>query len=74
VGSGATWDNVPQLMEYADGVIVSSSLKRNGQIHQAIDPIRVSRFVDAVRLDIANKKNKRIAEEQILRSPPVSIG
>jgi hypothetical protein len=27
-----------------------------------------------VRLDIANKKNKRIAEEQILRSPPVSIG
>lgn len=56
VGSGATWDNVSQLMEYADGVIVSSSLKRNGQIQQAIDPIRVSRFVDAVRLDIANKK------------------
>jgi membrane complex biogenesis BtpA family protein len=74
VGSGATWDNVSQLMEYADGVIVSSSLKRNGQIQQAIDPIRVSRFVDAVRLDIANKKNKHIAEEQILRSPPISIG
>jgi len=53
---------------------VSSSLKRNGQIQQAIDPIRVSRFVDAVRLDIANKKNLHIAEEQILRSPPVAIG
>lgn len=73
VGSGATWENVPQLMQYADGVIVSSSLKRNGQIQQAIDPIRVSRFVDAVRLDIANQK-KHLAEEQILRSPTVSIG
>ena len=73
VGSGATWDNVPQLMQYADGVIVSSSLKRNGQIQQAIDPIRVSRFVEAVRLDIANRK-KNLAEEQILRSPTVSIG
>ncbi|MFN9669148.1 MAG: photosystem I biogenesis protein BtpA [Pseudanabaena sp.] len=73
VGSGATWDNVPQLMQYDDGVIVSSSLKRNGQIQQAIDPIRVSRFVEAVRLDIANRK-KNLAEEQILRSPTVSIG
>jgi membrane complex biogenesis BtpA family protein len=74
VGSGATWDNVPQLMEYADGVIVSSSLKRNGQIEQAIDPIRVGRFVDAVRLDIINKKNQHIAEEQLRRSPSISVG
>jgi predicted TIM-barrel enzyme len=74
VGSGATWDNVPQLMEYADGVIVSSSLKRNGQIQQAIDPIRVSRFVDAVRLDIINKKNQHVAEEQLRRSPSIPVG
>ena len=74
VGSGATWDNVPQLMEYADGVIVSSSLKRNGQIEQAIDPIRVGRFVDAVRLDIINKKNQHIAEEQLRRSPSIPVG
>jgi membrane complex biogenesis BtpA family protein len=73
VGSGATWENVPQLMQYADGVIVSSSLKRNGQIQQAIDPIRVSRFVDAVRLDIVNKK-KHLADEKILRSPTISVG
>ncbi|MDX2257180.1 MAG: BtpA/SgcQ family protein [Pseudanabaenaceae cyanobacterium bins.39] len=73
IGSGATWDNISELMEYADGVIVSSSLKRNGQIQQAIDPIRVSRFVDAVRSDLAKKKNRHIAEEQVRRSPPVSI-
>ena len=72
VGSGATWDNVPELMQYADGVIVSSSLKRNGQIQQAIDPIRVSRFVDAVRLDVANRKSRLAAEEQALRSPTIS--
>jgi uncharacterized protein len=29
-------------------VIVSSSLKRRGQIEQPIDPIRVSQFVEAM--------------------------
>ena len=72
VGSGATWENVPELMQYADGVIVSSSLKRNGQIQQAIDPIRVSRFVDAVRLEVANRKSRLAAEEASLRSPTIS--
>ncbi|HBW58559.1 MAG TPA: phosphorybosylanthranilate isomerase, partial [Oscillatoriales bacterium UBA8482] len=44
IGSGASWENVGTLMQAADGVIVSSSLKRHGQIHQAIDPSRVSQF------------------------------
>ncbi|XFA73934.1 BtpA/SgcQ family protein [Thermosynechococcaceae cyanobacterium Okahandja] len=47
VGSGASWDNAAQLVPYVNGVIVASSLKRNGQISQPIDPIRVSRFVEA---------------------------
>ncbi|NET00687.1 MAG: BtpA/SgcQ family protein [Sphaerospermopsis sp. SIO1G2] len=47
VGSGANWDNVGSLMSAADGVIVSSSLKRHGQITQPVDPIRVSQFVEA---------------------------
>lgn len=47
IGSGATWENVGTLMQAADGVIVSSSLKRHGQILQPIDPIRVSQFVEA---------------------------
>jgi membrane complex biogenesis BtpA family protein len=49
IGSGADWDNIPILIQAADGVIVSSSLKRHGQRDQAIDPIRVSRFVEATR-------------------------
>ncbi|HEY9865608.1 MAG TPA: BtpA/SgcQ family protein [Candidatus Obscuribacterales bacterium] len=46
IGSGANWENVGTLIQAADGVIVSSSLKRHGQIHQAIDPSRVSQFVE----------------------------
>ncbi|NES24700.1 MAG: phosphorybosylanthranilate isomerase, partial [Symploca sp. SIO3E6] len=49
IGSGADWDNISNLMQAADGVIVSSSLKRRGQIEQPIDPIRVSQFVEAAR-------------------------
>jgi len=52
VGSGATWGNVATLMKVADGVIVSSSLKRRGQRHQAIDPTRVSQFVEAARRSV----------------------
>ncbi len=53
IGSGATWENIPNLIQAASGVIVSSSLKRKGQIAQPVDPIRVSRFVDAMRLGLA---------------------
>lgn len=49
IGSGADWENISKLMTAADGVIVSSSLKRQGKREQAIDPIRVSRFVEATR-------------------------
>jgi membrane complex biogenesis BtpA family protein len=49
VGSGASWENVQTLMQAADGVIVSSSLKRHGRRDQPVDPIRVSRFVEATR-------------------------
>ncbi|NJM96393.1 MAG: BtpA/SgcQ family protein [Phormidesmis sp. RL_2_1] len=45
IGSGASADNISKLMPFADGVIVSSSLKRKGQIDQPIDPIRVRDFV-----------------------------
>ncbi len=58
IGSGATWENVPHLIAAADGVIVSSSLKRNGQIEQPIDPIRVSRFVEALKRAIVSQKSE----------------
>ncbi len=49
IGSGADWQNVASLMQAADGVIACSSLKRHGRRDQPIDPIRVNRFVEAVR-------------------------
>lgn len=48
IGSGANWENITTLLQAANGAIVSSSLKRHGQIEQPIDPIRVSQFVEAV--------------------------
>ncbi|WP_267383673.1 photosystem I biogenesis protein BtpA [Cyanobacterium sp. uoEpiScrs1] len=49
IGSGANWDNIGKLMQAADGVIVASSLKRNGRIRESIDPIRVAQFVEAAQ-------------------------
>ncbi len=58
IGSGANWENIPQLMQAADGVIVSSSLKRQGKITETIDPIRVSQFVEAARATVAQKQQR----------------
>jgi uncharacterized protein len=55
IGSGANWENVGTLLQAANGVIVSSSLKRHGQIQQPIDPIRVSQFVEAARRPLLSK-------------------
>lgn len=59
VGSGADWENVPQMMQVADGVIVSSSLKRQGKRENSIDPIRVSRFVEAARRGVPLQKTEK---------------
>ncbi len=53
IGSGADWENIPNLIQAADGVIVSSSLKRRGNIAQPIDPIRVSQFVESMHRHLA---------------------
>ena len=49
IGSGANWENIPKLIQSADGVIVSSSLKRHGRIDQPIDPSRVQQFVEVMQ-------------------------
>jgi membrane complex biogenesis BtpA family protein len=59
IGSGASWENIAQLMQAADGVIVASSLKRHGTITEPIDPIRVSQFVEAARQVAAAKKKEK---------------
>ena len=71
IGSGASWENIPQLIQAADGVIVSSSLKRRGQIEQPIDPIRVSQFVESMRRSLSLKEQS--LKEQRPGSAAVSI-
>ncbi len=62
IGSGASIDNISQLIQSVDGVIVSSSLKRKGQIEQPIDPIRVREFVTALGVGLS-ARSSAIASE-----------
>ena len=59
IGSGANAKNINSLMQFADGAIVSSSLKRQGKIENSIDPIRVSQFVETMRQDLATRSVQR---------------
>ncbi|MBD2517445.1 BtpA/SgcQ family protein [Nostoc sp. FACHB-973] len=68
IGSGANWENIDTLMQAADGVIVSSSLKRHGRIDQPIDPIRVSQFVEAARRSWNSKGESKSAGQVKLHS------
>ncbi|MBH8576391.1 BtpA/SgcQ family protein [Nostocaceae cyanobacterium CENA369] len=68
IGSGADWENIATLMQAADGVIVSSSLKRQGRIEQPIDPIRVSQFVEAARRSWNSKSDSKSVQQVKLHS------
>jgi membrane complex biogenesis BtpA family protein len=64
IGSGASWDNIAQLMQAADGAIVASSLKRNGKITESIDPIRVAQFVETARAVVTKKDRESLMISQ----------
>jgi len=49
VGTGATPTNIAALLEVADGAIVGTSLKVNGETLAPVDPQRVRIFMQAVR-------------------------
>jgi uncharacterized protein len=68
VGSGANAKNISSLMQFADGAIVSSSLKRQGKIENSIDPIRVSQFVEAMHQDLATKSVQRAIDSMKIHS------
>lgn len=68
IGSGANWENISTLIQAADGVIVSSSLKRRGKIEQPIDPIRVSQFVEAARRSVTAKTEPKPISSVTLHS------
>ncbi|WP_107666398.1 photosystem I biogenesis protein BtpA [Cyanothece sp. BG0011] len=68
IGSGADWDNIGKLMTAADGVIVASSLKRNGKISEPVDPIRVAQFVEAAKEVSLSKEKTKSQQPLKLRS------
>jgi membrane complex biogenesis BtpA family protein len=49
VGSGSNQQNITAFLQYADGVIVGSSLKKDGVMQNPVDEKRVRAFVDTVR-------------------------
>ncbi len=49
IGSGADKDNLGKLLATADGVIVASSLKRQGILENPVDVDRVRSFVNLVK-------------------------
>ena len=49
IGSGADIETIGTLMNDAAGVIVGTSLKRNGCVHEPVDVDRVREFVAAIR-------------------------
>lgn len=48
IGSGATAENIGELLGFADGVIVGSHLKKDGVMENPVDKGRVKKFVEAV--------------------------
>ncbi len=49
INTGARRDNIADLIHYADGVIVGSSLKVDGKTWNPVDPHRVTEFMAALR-------------------------
>lgn len=56
VGSGASKENIQPLLGIADGVIVASSLKRQGILENPVDVDRVRALVEAVRQPAPQEK------------------
>ncbi|MEB3225819.1 MAG: BtpA/SgcQ family protein [Synechococcus sp.] len=63
IGSGATWENIGNLLQVADGAIVASSLKRHGKLSEPIDPLRVAQFMESAQqgLKIRQMRQKQFA-------------
>ncbi len=47
--TGVNIDNVQSVMEYADGVVIGTHFKVDGNTWKAVDGARVARFMDRVR-------------------------
>lgn len=48
IGSGASLDTIKAQLEHADGVIIGTAIKENGDVHAAVEIDRVRAFVEAM--------------------------
>ena len=49
LNTGARAENIADFLKVADGCVVGSSLKYDGDTWNRLDPARVRRFVEAAR-------------------------
>lgn len=49
IGSGGTVDNIGTLLPNADGVIVGTSIKKDGVLWNNVDPVRAAAFIKAAK-------------------------
>ena len=57
IGSGADADNIGSMLKVADGAIVATSLKRQSKYSGGVDPIKVSRFVQAAQRHLTSVRD-----------------
>jgi membrane complex biogenesis BtpA family protein len=49
IGSGSSKENISQFFQIADGIIVASSIKRQGILENPVDAGKIRAFVEAAR-------------------------
>jgi predicted TIM-barrel enzyme len=69
IGSGARKDNLPQLLQYAQGIIVGSDLRRDGKAGAPLNTKRVKEFAKAF-LAMRKSKAKKPGKKSMSRKAP----
>ncbi len=49
IGSGGTVDNIAELLSIGDGVIIGTSIKKDGILWNQVDPARAKAFINAAK-------------------------
>lgn len=49
LGSGGNPDNIKELLQYADGVIIGTNIKKDGYLYNEVDYDRAKRFIEAAK-------------------------
>ncbi len=65
IGSGSTTETLPELLKFAHGVLVGSSIRRGGRAGEPLDPKRARDFARAFRQ--AGKRRKAIRKKKTTR-------